>query len=173
MHSGTSVTVPKGESFGIPAATGRARALCSSAWRASTGSTGPDLRPRCLLATFIELGLAGLQLRDSRRRQRQCRRDHPRPQPARYPQPLLERDRVRGARGVRRPEAQELLVGMQLQLAFSTMIPVHGDVLLVDAILAFGAAHVRRVYERLCLWLTPAVASAGRPAVAGRGSARP
>ena len=52
-----------------------------------------------------------LQPRAHRARQRDHQRDHARPHPGRGARPLRRRDRVRRARAVRRPQAQELLVG--------------------------------------------------------------
>ena len=92
------------------AATGAARARCSSAWPGSTRPTAATMEVDGELSPFIELGVgfnAELTARDNvlinaimlglsrARGARAVRRHH----------------RVRRARGVRRPQAQELLVG--------------------------------------------------------------
>ena len=134
--------VEQGEFFGIVGANGSGKStllkIIAGIYRQDEG----DVVVRGQLSPFIELGVgfnSELNARDNVRingtllgsrsgARGAIRRDH----------------RVRRARALRRPEAQELLLGMQVRLAFSIAIQVPFDVLLLDEVLAVGTPRSRR-----------------------------
>ena len=139
-----------GSSSASSDATGVARARCSSASRASTRSTRATIAVDGRLSPFIELGVGfnpDLTARDNviinaimlgltpTRGARPLRRDH----------------RVRRARGLRRPEAEELLVrderAARLLGRRSRSTPTS---LLVDEVLAVGdASFQQKCFDRV------------------------
>ena len=83
-----------------------------------------------------------VQPRPRRARQRDPQRHHARPLAARGARArTTQRHRVRRARGVRRTSSSRTTrPGMHVRLAFSVMIQVDADILLIDEVLAVGDA---------------------------------
>ena len=105
-----SFAVRQGEFFGIVGRNGSGKSTLlkclAGIYRADQGQIWCNGR----MSTFIELGV-GFNPDLAALRQRRAERDHARPLSARGARPLRARDRVRRARGVPGPEAQELLLG--------------------------------------------------------------
>ena len=107
---GVSFDIRQGEFFGIVGRNGSGKStllkLLASIYRADAGT----IRMAGRLAPFIELGRR-LQPGADRARERRPQRGDDGPHPAGDARPPRRRDRVRRTGGIRRPEAEELLLG--------------------------------------------------------------
>ncbi len=153
-------TIPQGEFFGIVGRNGSGKSTLlkclAGIYRADAGSI--EIKGR--LSPFIELGVGfnpDLVARDNviinavmlgpvaegGIRALRCDR------------------RVRGARGVHGPQAQELLLGNEVRLAFAVAVQVDADILLIDEVLAVGDAS----FQQKCFDEFTRLKAAGRTIV--------
>ena len=129
--------VEQGEFFGVIGPNGSGK---STLLRILAGIYVPDsgrVRVNGLLSPFIELGV-GFNSGAHRARQHPHQRHARRTDQARARGEVRRHPRVRRARALRRPEAEELLVGNAVRLAYSIAIQIPFDVLLLDEVLAVG-----------------------------------